>query len=96
MPNELVEQDISDKELMLEYDLEESVQKALLSYSKHTEVPLSCDLTMEAPIKVLHTVSKLIRTAWQKSLDWKEATAMDPGIVEDEMEVCPLVSSSRI
>ena len=28
------------------YDLEESVQKALSSYSKHTEVPLSHDFAM--------------------------------------------------
>ena len=73
-PNKLVEQDILDKEFMSVYDLEEGVQKALLLHSKHTNLPLSCDFSMEAPIKVLHTVSKLIRAVWQRSLDCEEDT----------------------
>lgn len=72
----LVERDISDKELMSAYDLEENVQRALVAYSRHTKCSLSRDFAMEAPLKVLHTVSRLIRNRWD-SIDSLEG---DPGI----------------
>ena len=59
----LVEHNILDKELMLAYDVEEGVQRALVSYAKHTNVQLTREFVMEAPLKVLHTVSQ-IRNKW--------------------------------
>lgn len=63
-PTLLVERDISDKELMSAYDIEEGVQKALVSYAKHTKTQLTREYVMEAPLKVLHAVSRLIRDKW--------------------------------
>ena len=94
-PDKLVERDFSDKELMSAYDLEENVQNALLSYSKHARVPLSRDFAMEAPLKVLHTVAKLIRSAWERSLDPDEVTGMESGIIGDEVDVGPVALRCR-
>ena len=77
----LVECDISDKELMSAYDIEEGVQQALVAYSKHTKCPLTMEFVMEAPLKVLHTVSHLIRNKGDTStgLEWNQ---------DSECEVC--------
>ena len=73
-PNMLVERDISDKELMSAYDVEEGVQRALVAYAKHTNVPLTREYVMEAPLKVLHTVLRLIRNKWDAGagLGWNQ------------------------
>ena len=60
-PDMLVERDVADKELMSAYDIEESVQRALVSYSRHRSIQLTREFVMEAPLKVLHVVSRLIK-----------------------------------
>ena len=60
----LGERGILDKELMLAYDVEENIQRALVSYSQHTKHLLTRDFVMEAPLKFLHAVSHLIRSKW--------------------------------
>ena len=62
-PRSLVERDIADKELMAAYDMEEGVIKSLRAYAKHTGKPLSRDFVMEAPLKVLHAIGRLIKEA---------------------------------
>ena len=94
-PDELVERDISDKEVMSAYDLEENVQKALSAYARHAGVPLSRDFAMEAPLKVLYTVSKLIRAAWERGLDPKRDKGLGLERVEDESDESLGVSKLR-
>ena len=62
----LVERDITDKELMSAYDIEESVQQALSQYSLHTGKELTRAFSMEAPIKVLYPLSELVLQAYLK------------------------------
>ena len=62
-PDNLVERDIADKELMAAYDMDEGVIKALGAYSKHTGKPLSRDYVMEAPLKVLHSIGRMVKEA---------------------------------
>ena len=56
----LVERELTDKEMMCAYDIEEGIQTALSAASKFTRVPLSRSFVLEAPIKVLYTVSTAI------------------------------------
>ena len=58
--NSLVERDLSDKEMMSAYDIEESVQRALTGYVKHTGMKLTRDFVNEAPVKVLYLVTQLV------------------------------------
>ena len=76
-PNKLVERDISNRELMSAYDLEEGVQKALTSYSNHTKLPLSRDFVLEAPLKVLHMVTGVIKSSLDSVSDHEGSMETD-------------------
>ena len=58
--NVLVGRDLSDKEMMVAYDLEESVQKTLRRYSRESGEALTRDFVMEAPVKVLYLALGLV------------------------------------
>ena len=59
----LVDRDLSDRELLSSYDIEEGVQRSLLQHAKVKRKRLSRAFVMEAPVKVLYQVSKLILQA---------------------------------
>ena len=56
--NTLVEHNLSDKEIMVAYDIEEGVQTALTEYAKHTGMTLTRDFVMEALVKVLYQITE--------------------------------------
>ena len=62
--------DLSDKEIMATYDIEESVQAALTGYARHTGMTLTGDFVMEAPVKVLYRLTQLVMQAWKDSQDF--------------------------
>ena len=61
--NALVDRDLSDRELLDAYDIEHGVQRSLLDYARCQGKRLSRSFVMEAPVKVLYQVSKLILEA---------------------------------
>ena len=80
-PEKLVERDISDKELMAAYDMEEGVMKSLGAYSRHMGRPMSRDFVMEAPLKVLHGIGRLVKEADIGSAEGRVMEA-EPGTSE--------------
>ena len=55
-----VERELTDKEMMSAFDIEEGTQTALSTASKFKRVPLSRAFVLEAPIKVLYTAATAI------------------------------------
>ena len=65
----LVDRDLTDREMLGAYDIEEGVQRDLVQHVKHSGNQLSRAFVMEAPVKVLYSVSKMILAAYSSSTD---------------------------
>ena len=56
----LVDRDLTDRELMGAYDIEEGAQRALLQHARHSGKPLSRAFVLEAPVKVLYSLTQTV------------------------------------
>ena len=80
--NALVDRDLSDRELLAAYNIEEGVQQSLLQHAKHQGKRLSQSFVMEAPVKVLYLVSKLILKACTNTVNGNPDVGRDSVVKE--------------
>ena len=65
----LLDRDLTNREMMGAYNIEEGIQRTLLQHARHSGKQLSPAFVMEAPVKVLYSRATMVLTAYTSRME---------------------------